>query len=161
MTRLHDSRGNAGDSRGDAAPSSQGGATTGLEPLWARELRALPREDARPLVRARLLASTLVPARAGWLERLHRAAERSLAHRAAWAAVACALVVVGVGLGLRPGLHGRLDTPVAQPVAAADSTADGPTLVILDDPRMGLMHGLETFDRIGIGEADLLADWGR
>ncbi|MGE0192355.1 MAG: hypothetical protein AB7T63_09980 [Planctomycetota bacterium] len=145
-------------SRTSAAPD---GDPPGVDPLWMRELGALPREDARPVVRARLLASTLPPARAGWLERAHRAVEQSFAHRAAWGAAACALLAVGVGAGLRLGGDDRLDAPPAQPVVAQEAAASDGRIVILDDPRMGLMHGLETFDRIGVADADLLADWGR
>ena len=164
MTRLDPSHGDAADSRGEAGQTQSEAAWP--QDVVARQLRSLPREDARPAVRARLLASTLVPARAGWLERLHQAVERSFAHRAAWGAAACALVVVGVGFGLRPGVHGRLDTVTpgalaAQQVAASNLAPGDAPIVILDDTSMGLMHGLETFDRIGIGEADLLADWGR
>ena len=123
MTRLDPSHGDAADSRGEAGQTQSEAAWP--QDVVARQLRSLPREDARPAVRARLLASTLVPARAGWLERLHQAVERSFAHRAAWGAAACALVVVGVGFGLRPGVHGRLDTATpgalaAQPVAASN-----------------------------------------
>jgi hypothetical protein len=58
----------------------------------------------------------------------------------------------------------RAGDTVTGTLAAArgpEAGEDAAPLILLDDPRLGLMHGLETFDRIGFQDAELVADWGR
>jgi len=76
-----------------------------------------------------------------------------------WGLATAALLLLALGAvawveatDTTSGLPGQ-DAPSAmQPIDA---------LVIVEDPTMPLFHELETFDEVGLGPDELIADWSR
>lgn len=157
------------------------------ERVVASWLAALPRADTGAHVRQRLLTHAAGTAPAGRTLRLRGLLGGRLWTRPALPLLAmAACAVLAVGVVMQGGSGSSLPAPPGQAPSQADASAGGSALlagdvatrtlaaaqgpeggedaaplILLDDPRLGLMHGLETFDRIGFQDAELVADWGR
>lgn len=121
------------------------------EPHLRRWFASLPREEAPAHLRRQVLDA----ARASWDRRPSFAPHRFtrlFMHPRRLAAVAAALLVA---LGATWWV---LDT------RAADRSRDARTTpIVVEDPNLGLFHGIETFDQVGVlaDGGGLIADWGR
>lgn len=120
----------------------------------------LGRPAAPPAVRARLLEA-LAEGSAPWApEAAARPGPWNLLPgrglRPAWLAAAAVLVALGAGLwvGLREAGLGAGPKAGERPPLARSA-------VLVEDSSLSLFHGLETFDRVGVGPGELIADWSR
>ena len=125
----------------------------------------LERPEAPAALRAAVLTSTpgKGPARrpAGRLVRMFSPSVLSPARfpLGGWGLATAALLLLTFGAvawveatDTLPGLPDQDAPSATQPVDA---------LVIVEDPTMPLFHDLETFDEVGLGPDEMIADWSR